>query len=1403
MASHHSTSRILNHATSQADRLLGAPTPEAVAVDDRSLAQLIAFAANYGGLIRFYDLDNKHDGTWAAIFAADPAVGHALHAALDIADIERILQQLLADARAALNHDLRRDPVKRILAALTKLMAILDRAHIGAHDLETAIKRFAPKARRDGLGDPLHRLQAHLAYLSLDEGLRRDADGGEREWSGQLYDILDDFIATMIAELRKGASTAQAALEKALASGKHAPNAAIYNAFVKLFIDARAEMNLFPQRLVDFYYDDVLKQHTVAPDPDQVFLTFTAVPGAEQVSIRRGTKFPAGTDSQGEAINYSATTSLEVTQAEVVELNVHRVTNTKLDGVTVPTGVLTGSVALDPRNPAAPGSFPLFGGADPKQDGALTMQRATLGFCIASPLLMLRGGTRRIEIGLLVGRSAPLLPHEKQTSQQDVDLLVLLIQQYLQLHYSTAGGWMLIKPFHVTSDLWLGSTDGTTQFNIVFELPPDAPPMVALGEKPPADAPPPSLPTDAFRNAPANPAVIASMDLEGKLQPGAFALLAMISFRHIFLDVQVEGLDALTLTTPNGLADPSQNFPVFGMPPTQHGALEIYAPELFVKPIDRLSVSVTWAGLPVTSTGFQGYYQNYTIDADGKVASSPLFDNTSFRVAFSVANPGYWDVAEGPDPYLFQTMPAPALSGFPASGFQMDMTAPSPAAPVQRVSLLGVPNIVPQTAPPYYKPSTSALKLTLTAPSYAFGNILYSSNLMAASMTQSAAAIKSARGELDAPASSPAAQVANLAAVNATASDKSYAKSVSSAAKSAISSLTGEAVTAIQQGVAQTGAPPESQAWWLTDLEKVLSGIGVTRGSLLSRLFGKSRVVSEAAAVVDGIKGWIAQHEASLGTAAAGSVERAKGLLAAAENVATAHAAAADQPVSVARPGIAAASQQAQIVVLPPALPNPPWLPMAAALSVDYAASADAPIDLASATPAPPSSGSPGTPAPSGTPPPSSAVIAPGVTSSAGNPLDLDFWHIGPFGVLKGPVSAPGASTGLLPKVDGQAALYILLSAQVPQVSLLFMLAAGPDGWWDDPPKMIWEEYIDDNWQLVTMYDDTTHGLQNSGIVTLAPTLIDDKTKVPRLRVRAHGKTDGAPYVQAVIANALAAKWEGPGGAAGLGIPLPVNTITKSLTPIAGVAGIVQPMQSFGGAPPLVGPAFQMWMAERLRHKGFAVDAWDYARIALAAVPSLWQAAVVPATDEKTGKRLPGQVWIVAVAGPNTPNVKDKTVPQVDLATITAIRDKLNSCVGDFTQVVVTNPPYLRMTIVAEVEFSSEDTSAFWEDQLKADLIEWLSPWPPSAAIGPRPTNYYTRRSIAEFIRGRNYVLGITSLELRREAVTGGPGWHYLTSAATHVITTAKPGGNLELPVQRDHSQGQALAAGQMSEAGE
>lgn len=1344
MVSPPGTVKVLNDATSQRDRVLSAPAPGLVEVDGRSLAQLIAFGAQYGALIAFYDLENQQSGTWEEFFASDPSVALAMHAALDMPDIQRALQSLLADLRAALEAGGGLAQFLRLLAALARLLGILDRKRVTPGDADALITRFARRGANDSVGDPLARLQRHLGQGSVQASLTQGFGRGRR-WVETLYEILEDFVATLLAELKGSVAATIIELDVSLHSAGHAPQAALYNAFAILLTEARATLNGFPRRLVEFYYGDVLEQHALEAQPDHLFLTFTRATGADQASVPRGALFPAGNDAQGAAIDYAADNALEVTPAAVEAITIHRVTFAPAGIGHLPSGVLSGRVAVDPKQPAAPTPFPLFGLPKAGTKGPITMEEATLGFCIGSQLLMLSGGTRTVTIGVFVTPMIAQLPDAAPDTGL-LDEVVQAIRAAMELHYSTPGGWVKVDGFDVEAILELGTQ--MAQFTLSFVLSPDAPPVLAVDAKPPPNTPPPPLPADTFPSLPGVPMVVATLKLDRQQQPTAFALLSTTVFDEISLDVQVRGLEAVTLRTPNGPADTSQNFAVFGLPPAQGSTLEIYSPELFAKPVDGLSVTISWAGLPVTTTGFKGYYSNYLIDADGKLSPFPLFDNTSFRVGFGVADPGYWKVDTSVEPCLFQD-PSPPPTPLPTGSAQSEAIVHQ-AGPVAVQSVLWIPIAGTRlTAPAYYNPSGSALQLTLTQPSYAFGNILYSNNLMYASQK----AIPPPPTPTPAPsgsgvAPSADAQVANLAKVNATAPDRTYTRDVAGAVKSAISSLTGEALAAVRQAIGLSGADGATQSSLFQDLEDALAAAASAGSSPWSWLTGGSPV-GEAVAVLEALRSWVAEHEQQVSSSAsAPALNHSKSLLASAKTIADTHAANADQSTSLARANMAAATQKAQTAVLPPALPNPPWLPMASALSVDYHASLSTPIL------APPSPSAP-----------------PGVPGEV--TIDLGFWHVGPFGSLSTPDPSGTGHANLLPPIHDHAALYIQLSAPVSQVSLLFILSAGRDGWWDDPPVMVWEQLIDGKWQACTLLDDTTNGLRNSGIVTLAPKVPAGATKGPRLRVRAHGNTNNAPVVQSVIANAVAATWVGPGGAAQLGTPLPAKTITKSAAPLPGVGSIAQPMQSFGGAPPAVGADFDKWMSERLRHKDYAIDEWDYARIVLQAVPSLWQAAVIPATDEKTGRRAPGKVWVVAVAGKTTPNVTDTTIPQADLATLSDIGELLRSRMSPFAEVAVTNPPYLRLTVDAVLEFSDENTSAYWIDQLQAELVEWLSPWPPDPKLGIRPANYYTRRAIAEFVRHRPYVHGIARLDVRPEPAPSASGHYYLTSALQHHLKPA------------------------------
>jgi hypothetical protein len=1340
---------VLNQATSQLDRRRGAPAPERVAVDGRSLAELLAFAAEYGALINFYDLADRVDGDWTVFFASDPTIALALLACLDLPRIGADLRRLLAEIRAMEGSSRRLRALRRPIGAGMRLVRILDNAH-GAAD-----GHFGRLLRREiqgGLAARLQRFAAHLA-AGPDHGVPLDLAGlsavwglvlvpgagpaliaRTRGWVNLLIGLFEDLVELLLAVLHRLRDAAAQLLEASLQSEGHAPQSALYVAFAVLFRYAQATVNRFPRKLVDFYYDTILRQDSRAAVPDQLYLTFTPDQDVAEAAVPKATLFPAGTDAAGATIGYAAERALPVYAAAVASLSTLRVADAALmqDAQGLPVGDVVPALVLGGRADLAnPAPFPPFGAPEAGTSGALTSVPATLGFAVSSPTLMLAGGERTVH--LLMTPSADSLDQmmpaltaigAEAGGMAPLDVLAALLQDGFALTYSTAAGWATIDGYAV-----LPPADDSTVFDLSFTLKVGADPM-ATG---------PGWTAPAIRAALLQQRVtIGQGTATAAVYP--YAVLTDLALSALAIEVAVDDLDDLVLSTPNGAVDPSKPYALFGSPPVQYGGIEITAPELFAKRLDRLTLALDWYGLPRTATGFEGYYQGYVVDLEGKTVlpgAPPLFDNTTFLTTIDVVDPGLWTIAPPKDDapvYLFRTA----------------IDDPVPVADIPVLDATGFDALVvePATPPAYYDPSLSAIRLALAAPSYAFGDTLYARNVMAALQEMPLAA---ACAEQCAATCKSSAEVAALAPAlepiaraNTDAPDGQYREAIAEAVAKVLPQLTGTALKAVNDGLDKLGQtlPADDLAKVRAGLRAALAAVPSNGGGVLSRLSGWfNRAEPDAADVAQNLRTWLDGAGATLGRATTADFARARTVLDAADRIVAAATDGETQPPAVARPQMAAAVLAAGETLVnthaedmqaclkacmgtqPTRLyPNAPWLPMVSRLRLDYGARSDLP-DVA----------------------------------GDGN----TFWHLLP-GDRCVPVAWPAGDTvPLLAPQPLQGALFIELTAAAAQPTLLFQMTVGPAGWSSDPPPITWAQGSAAGWLPLVPPDglqgDGTNSLQNSGIVTLGLAAAPDGPVV--LRVGVAAGADGFPLLGGVATNALVAGWVGPGGAETLDTPVPAGTITTSDPPLDGIATIDQPLPSFGGRSKAVGPAFQMWMAERLRHKDRAIQGWDYARLALADFPALWQLGVIPAD-----KRTAGQVRLIAVAGPATPGVTDPTVPLADPQMLGEIGALFEPRISKFAVLEIDNPPYLRVTVKAMLEFSDTDTVAAWIARLNAELVAWLSPWP-DPALGPRPADYYTTFAVGEFVRHRPYVRAILSLTLDCPVTDG---WCYLTSALQH-----------------------------------
>lgn len=1298
--------RALNNAPSQLDRARAAPQPGRVKVDGRSLADLLAFAAEYGTLITFYDLSNQPDGDWSAFFVDDPSIALALRAALNPADIQAEFDRLLDALRGATTPERRAAILRQAFEAVERLARLLTGAGAEGAGIERALTSLGASDRRELLAVPARRIALHLGGNSPEHGLRHDRD----DWFPQLIELLDTLAVAMVTALDQDRPAAAATLEASFLNQTHPAQSALYDAFARLFGHAQKSINRFPERLIQFYQSEILHQTSRAAAPDSLSLTFTPAKGVTRAELPRGTRFLAGTDGQGETIAYALDAALSVDAASVTALRTLTVTSGLLPGakLPIPAQVLSGVVALADKAPSIATPFPLFGATG--ASGVLTTTEASLGFAVASPTLLLAGGSRAVTLALmLTPESLAAVTATLETlavatgGMAPSDIFVRLLQAGLALRYSTAGGWIDVVDYQVTP-----VADDYPLFALTFVLSPDAEPFVPLSTKPAAKkaVPPakdaavpdwdsPTLIADLLQE----PVKLGRADAAVDVYP--YALLSEMKLSAVTIYVDVVGLEDLQVSSPSGPVETGKPFLLFGSPPVQGAALDIAAPELFVKPVGSFGLNIEWFGLPVTSDGFYGYYHAYVVNADGQTrAPGSLFDNQSFTARLEVSNPGWWKIADTPQ-FLFRTSPNDPVPAKDEALHQETALSESVEAHVP---------------PAYYSPASSAVRLRLDQPDTGFGNILYAPNVMAASLrltaTASACAQQCSQQNTLVSRSSPPAPVM---AAKVTAPDATLDQAVEAAVQRAAANPDDAAVKAIEDAIAGSDATPDVKAVWSGNLAAALGT--PTPAWRLRRLVRWRPVEPDSAAVQENLRRWLAANEAGIAAALSGPT-------AAAVPGEVRTGLAGEPPASDC---VEKCMENAHLL----GFPNQPWLPMAASLRVDYSAA----IAI---------------------PPPAGAV----------DPVPATFYRLLPFDGIEA-VAWGEDGEALLSPIGPARSLLIGLSDPAETLTLLFRLAPPADGWPPDTPAVSWAQSAGETgWTPLKPLRDTTEDLSNTGIVSLA--LADPAAAPLWLRLGVPGDSAAFPMLAGLTTNAARASWVGPGGGAGLGRPLAAGTVTKAAVPLPNIGSIDQPMPSSGGAPAQTGTGFEMWLAERLRHKDRAIQSWDYSNLLLAAFPSLWQVAVVPATDGGSDP-LPGNVWVVAVPGPDAAGADDPTVPSIDSSALGEFKAFLERRISPFIELKVTNPPYLRITVHAELLFTDGDSAQANIERLNGELVQFLSPWPP-AALPPRPRDYYTRNEIVHFIRRRPYVRAILSLAVTPDVAGAGPGWHYLTSASSHCL---------------------------------
>jgi hypothetical protein len=364
----------------------------------------------------------------------------------------------------------------------------------------------------------------------------------------------------------------------------------------------------------------------------------------------------------------------------------------------------------------------------------------------------------------------------------------------------------------------------------------------------------------------------------------------------------------------------------------------------------------------------------------------------------------------------------------------------------------------------------------------------------------------------------------------------------------------------------------------------------------------------------------------------------------------------------------------------------------------------------------------------------------------------------------------------LFPHYCDEGTLFIGLNEFVPgdNLNLLFQLAEATGDSESEKETVNWH-YLDSNtWKPLRagfeVVDDATQNLTTSGVIkfsmpfnmtnenSVMPSgLYWIKASIPK-NSKAVSETTGIhPHAVKVIFEPDVLN-----DTARLANPLAKGSISRLNVADPSISGIDQPYESFGGRLPEDDGYFYTRVSEILRHKGRAIQPWDYERLALEEFPEVFKAKCIShsfALNAHIYKNdfpyAPGYVMLAVIPDLNKLKAGYSFEPKVPVSILEKIEAYFKKRTSPFVRFRAMNPRYEKVHFCIRVQLYPGKDENYYKEKLKQDLREFLAPW----AVGKYDKLTFGecvyRSGIIQFLERNNYVDFVTDLRMWKETMPG------------------------------------------------
>ncbi|AXT53604.1 hypothetical protein D1818_23290 [Aquimarina sp. BL5] len=412
------------------------------------------------------------------------------------------------------------------------------------------------------------------------------------------------------------------------------PHLALFFGFLYMFKVVQDDINTITERHLDFYYKEVLQLEEKAAESDKISIIFELAKHIESHLLKAGTPLKAGKDNTGVNVTYKLNEDTVINKAQVVEIKA-RFTNLEDQWASETKYPKTNhSVYSSPIANSADGlgeeiqteekDWRVFGRPsfinnedDPTGLKIADRKQGEIGFAIASPILFLAEGQRKIDLDVSIDFNGD---KNKEINIQNKILILL------------SGEEEWIETTFLPSDkAVIKFIDGVWKMQITTHLKVDQPAVLAYDN-------------EVFEENISTkwPVLKLLINSEDPTEESLYKDLINVSVDTINLTVEIDGetdnipgIQNLIVQNDDSILDVSKPMPIFGSQPRVGSKFYIGSWEIFQKNLSYITLKHQWIDLPIDAGGFVDYYKKYS--------PANLRKNAAFTINTAVLDQKKWN----------------------------------------------------------------------------------------------------------------------------------------------------------------------------------------------------------------------------------------------------------------------------------------------------------------------------------------------------------------------------------------------------------------------------------------------------------------------------------------------------------------------------------------------------------------------------------------------------------------------------------------------------------------------------------------------------------------------------------------------------------------------------------------